>query len=133
MSNLLISLAIVFYFGFFTQQLNLSWLHDHFLPITFATTGLAFALSLMLYISSFRRGCRLAHGGNSGIPVYDFFMGRCAHSWPYHWQACRRPCRGEQTLVHVAASTPVHVVCCQPPSSTAEVNLSVLHKSAARH
>ena len=78
LSSLLITLAIVFYFGFFTQQLNLSWLHDHFLPITVAATSLAFALSLMLYTLSFRKGCRLAHGGDSGVAVYDFFMGRCA-------------------------------------------------------
>lgn len=36
----------------------------------------AFVLSAYLYIRSFRRGVLLALGGNSGIAVYDLFMGR---------------------------------------------------------
>ena len=70
------TLAAVGYFGLYTQQLDLSWLHDHFLPVMAAMTVLAFTLAILLYAASFRKGCLLALGGDTGVPVYDFFMGR---------------------------------------------------------
>ena len=78
LSNFTITTAAVLWFGIVTQQLDLSWLHDRFLPLLAATAVLAFALSFCLYLASFREGPMLAKGGVSGVPVYDFFMGRHA-------------------------------------------------------
>ena len=76
LANFVITIAAVLWFGFVTRQLDLAWLHAHFLPLMAATTVLAFGLSAALYLASFREGCLLAKGGFSGVPVYDFFMGR---------------------------------------------------------
>lgn len=54
----------------------LSWCYDHFAELAVATALLSYALSLALYAASFKRGALLAEGGNSGVPVYDFFIGR---------------------------------------------------------
>jgi delta14-sterol reductase/lamin-B receptor len=67
----------------------LSLLHDNAPQLALCTIVLCFALSLYLYLDSFRgQGRRvLAAGGNSGNPVYDFFMGRelnpriCTFDW----------------------------------------------------
>ncbi|KAL7747449.1 erg24, C-14 sterol reductase [Sorochytrium milnesiophthora] len=57
----------------------LVYVADHCLPL--ATAGIAFSLttSAYLYARSFaaeKRGDLLALGGNSGNPIYDFFIGR---------------------------------------------------------
>nr|XP_003230266.2 PREDICTED: delta(14)-sterol reductase [Anolis carolinensis] len=56
--------------------LRLSYVYDHFLQLAFAATLVAFALSLLLYIKALvAPPSALAPGGNSGNPVYDFFLG----------------------------------------------------------
>ena len=54
------------YFGFFTQQLNLGWLHDNFVPLLTASLIFSSALSLYLYVSSFKRGAMLSSHGDTG-------------------------------------------------------------------
>ena len=41
-----------------------------------ASGYLSLVLSTGLYTASFRQGLLLAVGGDSGHPIYDFFMGR---------------------------------------------------------
>ena len=41
-----------------------------------ASVVLSVALSVGCYAASFRSGCMLARGGDSGNAVYDFFIGR---------------------------------------------------------
>ena len=52
------------------------WLYQHFAELALVTIGLTMALSVYLYLESFVGDKILAHGGNTGIPPYDFFMGR---------------------------------------------------------
>ncbi|KAK9904927.1 hypothetical protein WJX75_005751 [Coccomyxa subellipsoidea] len=74
--NLSVTLAVVGYFGFYTQQLNLAWIYTQFIPLLTAAVLFSFALSACLYLASFRKGALLAKGGNTGHHLYDFFIGR---------------------------------------------------------
>uniref|UniRef100_A0A5F8GAH2 Delta(14)-sterol reductase TM7SF2 n=1 Tax=Monodelphis domestica TaxID=13616 RepID=A0A5F8GAH2_MONDO len=57
--------------------LPLGNLSEMLLPLASAATVTAFFLSLFLYLKSFTvPPSALAPGGNSGNPVYDFFLGR---------------------------------------------------------
>jgi len=60
--------------------ITLSWLFDHYAQVITAAIAFSTGLSAWLYAYSFRtengREPLLAEGGNSGIPVYDFFIGR---------------------------------------------------------
>ncbi|KAI9189070.1 erg24, C-14 sterol reductase [Blastocladiella emersonii ATCC 22665] len=49
---------------------------DNFIQIGFSAALFAVVLSTALYLASFRKGALLALGGNSGNPIYDFFIGR---------------------------------------------------------
>ena len=51
-------------------------LYDYYAELAFVTIILCFALSTYLYFRSLVGNHILADGGNSGIPIYDFFMGR---------------------------------------------------------
>ncbi|XP_026573508.1 delta(14)-sterol reductase [Pseudonaja textilis] len=56
--------------------LRLSYIYDHILQLAFAATVLAFGLSVLLYFKALLAPeTALAPSGNSGNPVYDFFMG----------------------------------------------------------
>lgn len=54
----------------------LAWLYDRYSELAFVTIAWSLLLSACLYAASFRKGLLLAVGGDSGNPVYDFFMGR---------------------------------------------------------
>ncbi|KAJ6654185.1 hypothetical protein lerEdw1_007282 [Lerista edwardsae] len=57
--------------------LRLSYIYDHFLQLAFSAFLVAFALSALLYLKALLAPeIALAPGGNSGNPIYDFFMGR---------------------------------------------------------
>ncbi|KAM5138675.1 delta(14)-sterol reductase TM7SF2 isoform 1-T1 [Mantella aurantiaca] len=59
-----------------TLKLPLSYVYDHFLQFAVASALLSLALSIFLYIKSLMAPeIALAPGGNSGNPVYDFFIG----------------------------------------------------------
>ena len=49
---------------------------DYFLELAVALVVLSTLLSIWLYIKSFAKDAQLALGGNTGIAVYDFFIGR---------------------------------------------------------
>lgn len=55
---------------------RLAYLYDAYLPLGLASVGFSIVLSVYLYFSSFHKGALLARGGNTGNPVYDFFIGR---------------------------------------------------------
>ncbi|XP_060014695.1 delta(14)-sterol reductase TM7SF2 isoform X10 [Lagenorhynchus albirostris] len=57
--------------------LPLSALPEMLLPLAFAATLIAFIFSLLLYLKALvAPASALAPGGNSGNPIYDFFLGR---------------------------------------------------------
>lgn len=68
--NLGVTLAVVGYFGFYTQQLDLAWVYINFVPLLSAAVLFSFALSACLYVTSFRKGALLAKGGNTGNPCF---------------------------------------------------------------
>ena len=61
---------LLFTVGLATAQwqgwIDLAFAHTHFLELLTATTLLAIALSVYVYLISFRAGERLAHSGNTG-------------------------------------------------------------------
>ncbi|CAB9530443.1 Delta(14)-sterol reductase [Seminavis robusta] len=54
----------------------LAVLYDYHAELALVTILFCFALSFYLYTTSFQGQRILADGGNSGNPVYDFFLGR---------------------------------------------------------
>jgi Delta14-sterol reductase len=61
----------------FTAFPHWSFLYDHFTDLALSAIVLSTLLSVYLYLSSFSPPNKvLAVGGNSGIPIYDFWMGR---------------------------------------------------------
>jgi hypothetical protein len=77
LSNFAITIAACLVFGFYTKHLNLAWAYDNFLPLLTASWTFSMALSVALYVCSFRdRSVLLAPAGNTGHWLYDFFMGR---------------------------------------------------------
>jgi Delta14-sterol reductase len=54
----------------------LTLIFDYHAELALATVILCYTLSTYLYVSSFGKDKILAHGGNSGNPIYDFFIGR---------------------------------------------------------
>ncbi|GFR49051.1 hypothetical protein Agub_g11077 [Astrephomene gubernaculifera] len=73
---LVLTYGAALYFGFYTRQLDLGWLYDNFAPLLTASLLFSSALSVYLYVSSFKKGALLGSIGNTGYPAYDFFMGR---------------------------------------------------------
>lgn len=55
---------------------GLAVLYDDFPALAGSSALLSFGLSAYLYWASFEDGALLAKGGDSGNPIYDFFMGR---------------------------------------------------------
>ncbi|KAM8938904.1 delta(14)-sterol reductase TM7SF2 isoform 2-T2 [Pelodytes ibericus] len=59
-----------------TMGIPLSYAYDHFLQLAVAAGFLALVLSIFLYIKALTAPeSALAPGGNSGNPMYDFFIG----------------------------------------------------------
>ncbi|KNE54127.1 hypothetical protein AMAG_00129 [Allomyces macrogynus ATCC 38327] len=54
----------------------LLYIADNFVSIIFSAILFTYAMSLGLYLASFKGTKLLALGGNSGNPIYDFFIGR---------------------------------------------------------
>lgn len=54
----------------------MGYIYDHYLELAVATAVFSYALSAYLYLTSFKKGALLAEGGNTGVAVYDFFIGR---------------------------------------------------------
>jgi hypothetical protein len=51
---LVITYGAALYFGFYTRQLNLSWLHTHSLELLTASVIFSSLLAVFLYVKSFR-------------------------------------------------------------------------------
>ncbi|TFK93060.1 ERG4/ERG24 ergosterol biosynthesis protein [Polyporus arcularius HHB13444] len=54
----------------------LTFIYDHWLGLVTASILMAVVQGLGCYLASFRKGALLALGGNSGNPIYDFYIGR---------------------------------------------------------
>lgn len=55
----------------------LLWLAENYLQVCTSAIAFSTTLALVLYVSSFRSTTTLlAEGGNSGYPIYDFWIGR---------------------------------------------------------
>ena len=56
---------------------DLTYCYDSYLQLAVASIVISSAGSVALYAASFREGAEeLAHGGNTGYAIYDFFIGR---------------------------------------------------------
>ena len=60
----------------FILQIDIFFLFNYYFELAIASIIFSLALSICLYISSFRKGLLLAEDGDSGILIYDFFIGR---------------------------------------------------------
>lgn len=49
----------------------LEYVYDHYTGLAFASIIFSYAVSLFVYIGSFKPGKLLALGGNTGNPIYD--------------------------------------------------------------
>ena len=77
LKNLIVTLGLVLYFGFYKDMINLSWAFDNYVPLMTVSVCFSFALSIYLYARSFLPGSLLAEeGSKTKQPVYEFFMGR---------------------------------------------------------
>ncbi|KAJ8103814.1 ergosterol biosynthesis ERG4/ERG24 [Lipomyces tetrasporus] len=75
----LVVLAVLIARGFITQgQLpELVFVADHLLGLITASIGFAFVLAFFVYFKSFGNPKTiLAYGGNTGKPIFDWFIGR---------------------------------------------------------
>lgn len=72
----LLTLVGVLYFGFYRPVLNLSWVYHNYVPLMTAAILCSSLLSVYLYARSHARGALLAAGGDTGVALYDFFIGR---------------------------------------------------------
>ena len=81
MSVFVVTLGVVAH-GVHGGWLDLGWVHGNFLALLTAGVAFAYAMSLALYLNSFGKGAEkggkklLAKGGDTGNPIYDFFIGR---------------------------------------------------------
>merc|ERR1712070_1340734 len=57
-------------------MVDLAYLYDDYVALAGSSIALSAGLAAYLYAKSFTPGALLAHGGNSGNAIYDFFMGR---------------------------------------------------------
>lgn len=67
---------VIFIVGYCVYKVPVSFLYHNYLAFASATIVFSTIISLYLYARSFRKGVVLALGGNSGNPLYDFFIGR---------------------------------------------------------
>jgi len=57
-------------------RVPLELIYDHYLSLSAVSIVGASLLAVYLYATSFRKGAVLAKGGQTGNPMYDFFIGR---------------------------------------------------------
>lgn len=85
---LMISVPLSLCLGF-GGYVNLSWVFDNLIQLLTAAIVFSSSMSCCLYLLSFRKGVLLSSGGQSGNPVYDFFIGRELNprSGAFDWKA----------------------------------------------
>lgn len=66
----------LFFAAYYFNVVDVTFVYRHYVHLLTASIIFSFALSTYLYASSFGKSKLLAEGGNSGYPVYDFFIGR---------------------------------------------------------
>lgn len=77
LTTLLSTLGMVAFSVHKNGMAPLLWIADNYFQLSFAGIVFCFALSTVLYLSSFRSDqVIVAKGGNSGYHIYDFWMGR---------------------------------------------------------
>jgi len=77
MYNLAVTLAVVYYFGFYRKSLHLAWIYENFLPLLTAAVLFSMLLSTVLYFASHRsEEVVTAEGGTTPSGFYNFFIGR---------------------------------------------------------
>ncbi|KAI0086592.1 ERG4/ERG24 ergosterol biosynthesis protein [Irpex rosettiformis] len=75
-STFLLALGLVFGFIFSLGPKSFTFIYERYVGLMAASFTMSIAQSLYCYISSFRSNKLLALGGNTGNPIYDFFIGR---------------------------------------------------------
>ena len=100
---LVVTLALVGYLGFYSDVLDLAWLHHNFLQVLTGSVLFSFALSLYLYVTSFSKGKLLAAGGNTSVGFYNFFIGRELNPRI----GCARCCPGGSALLPLPLASPL--------------------------
>ncbi|TBU58970.1 ERG4/ERG24 ergosterol biosynthesis protein [Dichomitus squalens] len=53
-----------------------TFIYEHWVGLVTASIAMSVFQGLLVYALSFRKGALLALGGNSGNPIYDFYIGR---------------------------------------------------------
>lgn len=72
-----VSLAVVLALHHYTDiGFDLTWVYFNYVQLATASIIFSAILSVVVYAMSFAPGIMLAEGGDSGNPVYDFFIGR---------------------------------------------------------
>ncbi|KAJ3129043.1 erg24, C-14 sterol reductase [Nowakowskiella sp. JEL0407] len=65
------------------QLLPLVWIADNTLQLAVSAIILSYTQAILLYLYSLREDSLLALGGNTQIPIYDFFIGRELNPRPF--------------------------------------------------
>lgn len=73
---LCVTLVLAFVLSFGLGVLDLGWVFDNFIPFVTASIIISYSMGFYLYARSFQKGNLLADPGNTGYPIYDFWMGR---------------------------------------------------------
>ncbi|KAK9236225.1 ergosterol biosynthesis ERG4/ERG24 [Lipomyces kononenkoae] len=79
LNSFLIVLAVLVARGLITrgELPELVFVADHLLGLITASIGFSFLLAFFVYFKSFGNPKKiLAHGGNTGLPIFDWFIGR---------------------------------------------------------
>jgi len=71
-----LSLSATQLLPYIVEEFDLSYLYDHYLQLATASMAFSFLIACWSYAISFKKGCQLAEGGDSGNVVYDFYIGR---------------------------------------------------------
>ncbi|EJD05126.1 ERG4/ERG24 ergosterol biosynthesis protein [Fomitiporia mediterranea MF3/22] len=75
-STFLLSLGLAFGYIFTNGPKSFTFIYEKWTGFVTASVLMSVAQGLYVYISSFGEGKLLALGGNSGNPIYDFYIGR---------------------------------------------------------
>uniref|UniRef100_D8QIL6 Delta(14)-sterol reductase ERG24 n=1 Tax=Schizophyllum commune (strain H4-8 / FGSC 9210) TaxID=578458 RepID=D8QIL6_SCHCM len=72
----MLTLGLTFGYIFQNGPEKFTFIYHHWVGLVTASLIWSTVLALYVYAMSFKKGKLLAEGGNSGNPIYDFFIGR---------------------------------------------------------
>ncbi|KAL1724466.1 ergosterol biosynthesis ERG4/ERG24 [Schizophyllum commune] len=72
----MLTLGLTFGYIFQNGPEKFTFIYHHWIGLVTASLIWSTVLALYVYAMSFKKGKLLAEGGNSGNPIYDFFIGR---------------------------------------------------------